>query len=380
MEKNQFLYIIKQLCQRLVDFQTYMMRALPVLDTLDRQMPQKPLVFHGRDDLVEGIAQLLVREETSRVCILGSGGMGKTAVSLAVVNSPLIKERFPGTDVVWVPCSKATSALFLLQALYIQLQISVDKVTLETIVSELDSVKQPRLIVIDNFETPWNGHQERVGVILRRLAMLSHIAILVTMRENHPPWDEAIEWQSKYVESTDEAASLRIYHDHNPESKNDPYVPRLLTALGHMPFAIELMAKLALEMKFSAESLLDFWFECGGPDIVSEDPNKESLNRSISLSVESDLVKGNPNAIFLLATLSLLPAGATEEDLHCWAPELDIPLAIAALSRAALLVVKDEENSGSPVYFVNPVIRSYMQQHNRIPQEVLKQVHSLSCE
>ena len=51
-------------------------------------MPLKPEIFHGRDDLVEEIAQLLVREETSRVCILGPGGMGKTSVSLAVVELP----------------------------------------------------------------------------------------------------------------------------------------------------------------------------------------------------------------------------------------------------------------------------------------------------
>ena len=78
-------------------------------------MPQKPHVFHGRDDLVEGIAQLLVREETSRVCILGSGGTGKTLVSLSVVGLLLIKERFTDTDVVWVPCRSYIN----LQTLYI---------------------------------------------------------------------------------------------------------------------------------------------------------------------------------------------------------------------------------------------------------------------
>ena len=46
----------------------------PVSDTLSRQeMPLKPGIFHGRDDMVEDIAQLLLQEETSRVCILGPG-------------------------------------------------------------------------------------------------------------------------------------------------------------------------------------------------------------------------------------------------------------------------------------------------------------------
>ena len=172
-----------------------------VSDSLSRQeMPLKPEIFHGRDDLVEDIAQLLLQEETSRVCILGPGGMGKTSVSLAVVELPLIKKRFPGGNVVWVPCIAATSATLLLEILYIQLQVPGDnEVTLEKIISELDTVKQPRLIVIDNFETPWNGNQRQVGDILRRLCILSHIAILVTMRGRRPPCYGAIKWNSKDI-------------------------------------------------------------------------------------------------------------------------------------------------------------------------------------
>ena len=45
----------------------------PVSDSLAQEMPLKPEIFHWRDDLVKGIAQLLMREET---CILGPGGMG----------------------------------------------------------------------------------------------------------------------------------------------------------------------------------------------------------------------------------------------------------------------------------------------------------------
>ena len=99
-----------------------------VSDSLTRQgMPLKPEIFHGRDDLVKGIAQLLLREETSRVCILGPGGMGKTSVSLAVVELPLIKKRFPGGNIVWVPCIEATSATLLLEILSTQLQVQIGR-------------------------------------------------------------------------------------------------------------------------------------------------------------------------------------------------------------------------------------------------------------
>ena len=349
-----------------------------------QEIPLKPEVFYGRDDFVEDIAQLLLQEETSRVCILGPGGMGKTSVSLAVVESPFIKERFPGGNLVWVPCIEATSATLLLEILYIQLQVPGDKqVTLEKIISELDASKQPRLILLDNFETPWNASGEtpkQVGDILRRLAMLSHVAILITMRGSYPPCENAIKWQSKNIESTDEAACLHIYHDINPGSEKDPDVVRLLAALGYMPFAVTLMAKLGVEGRSTAKDLLEDWLE-SGPDIFS-DPER-NMNRSIRLSVESDLVKRNPNAITLLAILSLLPAGTTKENLRWWAPTLKtsmIPSAIATLSQAALLVENKREHSISPVLFVVPIVQSFMQQQDRIPEEIRKHIRSSCCE
>ena len=105
------------------------------------------------------------------------------------------------------------------------------------------------------------------------------------------------------------------------------------------------------------------------------------MDQSIRLSLESDLVKRNPDAIFLLAILSLLPAGTTYENLRWWAPAIKstIPSAIATLSQVALLVENKRENSSSQVLFVVPVVQSFMQQQNRISQEIRKQVHLLCC-
>ena len=93
--------------------------------------------------------------------------------------------------------------------------------------------------------------------------------------------------------------------DINPDSENDPDVASLLGALGHMPFAVTLMAKLGLECQSTAKVLLEAWLKYG-PDIFDSDDPEQSMNRSISLSVESCLVQRNPNVITLLAILSLL--------------------------------------------------------------------------
>ena len=109
--------------------------TLPSSDTVVQQMPLKPAVFHGRD-IIEEITQLLIKEETSRVCILGAGGMGKTSVSLGVVEQPLIKTRFLPENIVWVPCIEATSATLLLEILCAQLQVP-GQATIEKIISQI---------------------------------------------------------------------------------------------------------------------------------------------------------------------------------------------------------------------------------------------------
>ena len=45
-------------------------------------------------------------------------------------------------------------------------------------------------------------------------------------------------------------------------------------------------------------------------------PTEKSMNRSIRLSVDSEYVKQDPDALLLHAILSLLPAGTTKQNLR----------------------------------------------------------------
>ena len=364
---------------------TQQLAMQPSSDTVVQQMPLKPAVFHGRDVIIEEITQLLIKEETSRVCILGAGGIGKTSVALGIVEQSLIKARFSPENIVWVPCIEATSATLFLEILSTQLQIpgNTGQATIEKIISLLATTStQPRLILLDNFETPYNaldGAQKQVEDNIRRLAMLNHVAILVTMRGRYPPCDEAINWQSKEIQPTDECASLRIFRNIYPDSKNDPDVGRLLGILGHLPFAVTLMARLAKEGQSTGKELILAWSE-NGPDILP-DHHEQNMNRSISLSVDSTLMKQNPQARLLLNVLSCLPAGTTKATLRWWAPALHssmVPSAIATLSKTGLLVENPRQDSDSPVLFVLPVVQSFMQQHGRIAKEIRQNIQ-LSC-
>ena len=54
------------------------------------------------------------------------------------------------------------------------------------------------------------------------------------------------------------------------------------------------------------------------------------------------------------------------------------PSAIATSSHAALLVENQCQDTNSPVFPIPPVVQSFMQQHDRIEQEIRKQIQ-LSC-
>ena len=289
-------------------------------NTLARQqMPVKPPIFHGRDNLVQEISHLTCEDHTSRACIFGPGGIGETSLALAVVQSSVVQSKYAPSHRFWVPCIETASTCLFLQLLYINLRIGRDtKNTLEDILSELNSPKAPRLIFLDNFETPWNmldGTRKEVSNSLVNSTML-RFWWRCAERNLHA------RIKSKNLHPVDKEASLSIFHELYPKSKDDPDVDRLLGVLGFMPFAVTLMAKLGRKSRSSAKDLLKDWSQDGTGMISRSNSPEENMNRSIGFSVDSALVKRNPDALLLLVALSLLLAGTCRKNLDWWAPDL----------------------------------------------------------
>ena len=257
-------------------------------------IPHKPIVFHGREVSVKTVAGILCNGAKPRVCILGSGGMGKTALATAVIQSNKVQEKFKLR--FWVPCIQATSPALFLDLLYRYLRISRSSGNvLDDILYELNASNDPRLILLDNFETLWYNSEptrREIRNILPELAKISHLAMLVTMRGNRPPCPEYILWTTHELGPVDKSASLRIYHDLNSGSRHDPDVHNLLDAVGHLPFAITLMANRGAQSRLSAGFLLKEWLELGTNMVPHEDGNL-NLCTSISSLVDSNYIRKN---------------------------------------------------------------------------------------
>ncbi|KAF7333671.1 hypothetical protein MSAN_02410200 [Mycena sanguinolenta] len=346
-------------------------------------MPSPHRIFYGRKALVNEITCLLATERTSRVCITGAGGMGKTSVALAVAKRAIRKNIFLKEHIFWVPCVEAKSPDLLRRILYAQLRITAETYDgLEPLIAELDASKQRRLLLLDNFETPWLSSNDpaKVREILVRLAMLPHIALLVTMTSGFTPGD--IKWHHRPLAPLDPAAARDVFKrkyrdaaDGHELVADGPELDELLASIGYIPLAITLTAASGGCLGISPDGLLRDWRE-EGTRIMSGNQMR-SMDDTIRLSMKRGIVKSNPEALKLLAILSLLPAGTTGSNLEWWAPALTPSRCHVAVKtlRIAALIEQDHGPFATSRIFVRPTIQSYMSHQGRIPAEVRNQVH-----
>ncbi|KAJ7579642.1 hypothetical protein C8J56DRAFT_867619 [Mycena floridula] len=150
-------------------------------------MPAVNEKLFGRDPDIEKIVKILTAKSSStkskharvaqifrrkpallnskhiHLALLGAGGQGKTATALKVMAHPAMKQFYSRENSLWVPCDEATSPELFLHTLYKSLAITVDTHnTLEDILNELGKTSKPIILLLDNFETPWNAPEARV--------------------------------------------------------------------------------------------------------------------------------------------------------------------------------------------------------------------------
>ena len=338
-------------------------------------MPELPSIFYGRTDLVNKLAKMLCTPQSDkfpRICLLGPGGLGKTSTALYIMEHMSVKNVF-GNRRFWVDCTSAPSPSALLNVLAKSMGITQQRNDIGASIFSRLALCDSCVMLLDNFETPWhnNDNRESVGKLLRQLDSIHHVAILLTMRSEYAPLSE---WHGENLDSVTPADSHKIYatvrhgiattlsSPQSPEA-DDPDLNKLLEVVGHMPYAVSLLATLAKRSLATPTQLLREWQSKG---IGLIDP----MGRCISLSVKSSFVQDSVGAIHLLRVLSMLPAGTPRSHLDLWL-SAEVPLnAIDTLRDAALIQVGAGED---PTLFVLPVVQSYMQ--TNIPHELHLQVH-----
>lgn len=206
--------------------------------------------------------------------------------------------------------------------------------------------EEQTILVLDNFESPWEGHESRSEVeeLLGRIADLPNLTLIVTLRGLERP--RGVAWTKPFLPpltALDHNSSRKIFvditdYDH-PDSPTDGCqddLDDLLDLCGDLPLAITLMAHLA-EFE-SVQTLLRRWKRESTSMLDSEgDDRRSNLDMSVMLSLSSPRLNSTPEARELLSILALLPDGVLEDDLDLIAPRIrQLAKCSAALRRTAL--------------------------------------------
>ncbi|KAJ7572693.1 hypothetical protein C8J56DRAFT_1034890 [Mycena floridula] len=364
-------------------------------------MPAANEKLFGRDPEIEKIVKILTAKSSStkskrarvaqifrrkpallnskHLALLGAGGQGKTATALKVMAHPAMKQFYSRENSLWVPCDEATSPEMFLHILYKSLAITMDTHnTLEDILNELRKTSKPIILLLDNFETPWNAPEARgtMARILQDIAQFPHVALFVTMRATIAPCEE-IEWEEMRIQTLDPAASHQLFVSIHPESQEDSKLPELLEMLGHMALAVKLMAQYGKNTGQKAAQLISGYQATGTSMLgsIQGSDRQNSVSVSICMSLESSLVKNELNAALLLQIIAMLPSGTSPETLQqWWAENLEnLNGALRVLLEASLLERR------TTTYFVLPVIRSYLLHGSHFPTNTHDSMVKAAC-
>ncbi|KAJ7025645.1 P-loop containing nucleoside triphosphate hydrolase protein [Mycena alexandri] len=291
-------------------------------------LPSVPQIFHGRDSELEDITSILP-QSFAHVVILGTGGMGKTSLALAALHHPTVAEKY--LNRYFVACHSLISSADLARSIADHIGCEKGGNTTKKITNRF-SQAPPSLLVLDNFETPWEPMASR-GEIEDLLSLLSEIpqlAILITMRGAERPGK--IKWSRPFLpplKPLSDDAALETFMDIAEDDHDEATMKQLLEVTGNLPLAVSLIAGIVADE--GCEKTLSRW-KTESTRLLSDGYDKRSsLDISIMLSFSS--ARMTHEAQDLLSLLSMLPDGLRHSDLV----QSDLPIPSVLAAKATLL-------------------------------------------
>src|SRR6201996_2903333 len=280
-------------------------------------LPPPPQIFFGRSAALEHLLNLLEQSKASPVyiAILGTGGIGKTALGVAFLHHPSVVKQFG--DFRWIiSCEGAFNADGLRSALANAFELD-EKNFIACLRRLASSTRAQMLLTLDNLETPWEleSSQQAVEELLQQLTDVPGLSLVVTLRGAERP--SGIPWTHPFLpplHSLDYEASIQAFTSISDIPEGTPGLRELIHFTDGLPLAITLMATQA--QYTSCKLLLSRWEDKRTTMLMRGAKTRlSSVDVSIQMSLESDRVMSNPSSVVILQMLSLLPEGVLEEEL-----------------------------------------------------------------
>ncbi|KAJ6480997.1 hypothetical protein C8R45DRAFT_752237, partial [Mycena sanguinolenta] len=316
-------------------------------------LPSKPKIFHGRETELEDIMNIL-GQNTTRIAILGGGGMGKTSLARAALHHPDTLTRFEQR--FFVSAEPATTSIELAALIGLHIGLNTGK-DLTRAVVQYFTRNPSSLLILDNLETVWEPFQSRGGVeeFLSLLTDIDQLGLIITMRGAERP--AKVQWTHPFLlplQPLSNEAAQQTFIDITDNSHSIEEFSQLLGFKDNMPLAVDLLAHL-VDYE-GLQNVLARW-ETEKTSMLSIGYDRKSnLDASISLSLSSPRISSDSKQ--LLSLLSILPNGLSDSELV----QSRLPISDILTCKAALLATSlADQNKSRRILTLVPV-REYIQQ------------------
>jgi len=269
------------------------------------RLPLPPKLF-GRDEELNEIVAALLDDNDSPIAVLGQAGIGKSALTLAALQSAQVTARF-GNRRWFVRLETATEAraiwTSILAALADEPGPQPDAQTLALLCTA------PGALVLDNGETPWDADRVGTEAAFAALSAVSQLKLIVSIRGQQSPYGPVWRRIPAVMERlAPEDAKALFLSLAGPQMADDPQLDALLQELDGLPLAIRLIAHLAQGEQNIAGLLDDYRARRKSPSIgTGKDQN---LAASIQLSLDSPRLDDPARRLFVM--IGRLPAGLAD--------------------------------------------------------------------
>jgi len=294
-------------------------------------IPPMPLSFKGRNNQVEEILSII---QSQAVAMTGSGGIGKSALATAVLHDSRVVQdyktsrffvRCDGPLSASDPAGSSNSKEKLISIIATSLDISTSDRSMENAVVRFFS-KEPSILVLDNLETLWDVSNREFDEFLQRLVGVSMLKLIVTFRGTLPRSMAWRTWKEVELDILDPTSAQDVFLRLSDiqEQPVYPHLDDILAAVEYLPLAIVLLASQATR-EFGLEQLWEEWTWRRSEMLKDGRYRREmpgSRELSVHASIEFSLNRPmmTRSARTLLSQLSLLPDGASPNDLQSLFP------------------------------------------------------------
>ncbi|QJE72566.1 tetratricopeptide repeat protein [Aerophototrophica crusticola] len=271
------------------------------------RLPPKPPHFTGRvTELAQAKAALLAAPPVP-VALLGGGGMGKSALSLAVAHDREILGHYPRRLFVKLEGARTAGDMVQLVSQALGLEVGPDPMprTLAALAA------QPTLLILDNAETPWEAETLGTEEALSELGTVPGVGLILSIRRNAAPAGLAWERVSLIPLHPDEARALFL-EIAGKGLANDKNLPTLLKAVDGIPLALTLLAHLA-QGEMSLDDLWKSWQRQRAGLLQRGPGDDRTVNFKASLALSLNSRQFSDAARRLASLLGWLPDGLTPE-------------------------------------------------------------------